>query len=219
MANPETPTSPAKPHNCIPELPPLLYMGGDPSASPSLGRPTLPVFPPIPPLSEITSLAGSGCCCGVQCACPGCVEHRGEEHASEDFDDCDDACGTCVDYEGGFELPSSTSRSISGSGSGEVPRTTVIDEFFARAASLPRPPSRRKTSLDATNITVYPPTLFVGALKEREERSAAFGLVSLPPLRCGCAGGCGCPEGQCGCGDGCSGCSEADQQEEVVVRR
>ncbi|KAI0079055.1 hypothetical protein K474DRAFT_1659529 [Panus rudis PR-1116 ss-1] len=66
-----------------------------------------PSFPTIPPLSSIAAIAGSGCCCGFRCTCPGCVEHRGAEYASRDHEDCPDGCGTCVDWdnEAGVELP------------------------------------------------------------------------------------------------------------------
>ncbi|KAH9836792.1 uncharacterized protein C8Q71DRAFT_59632 [Rhodofomes roseus] len=184
------------------QLPPIRYPGMSHSESTSL-----PVFPPIPPLSEIASLAGSGCCCGVECTCPGCVQHRGPVHASEDFPDCEDGCGTCVDNESGVGLPSPGAGSSSSSAKlGPGTQPNFIDAFFARAASLPLPPATRMAGLDAMNVTVYPSTLFSGGVREREERRAAFGLVSIPPLECGCAGGCGCPAGRCGCGDGCAGC-------------
>ncbi|OBZ79962.1 hypothetical protein A0H81_00147 [Grifola frondosa] len=172
-----------------PDLPPIRL----PILSPSFAPPT---FPTIPSISVITSLAGSSCSCGLQCACPGCVEHRGQQHASKDFNDCADGCGTCVDHTGGVELPSG------------LPAPSFIDAFFARAATLPMPPPSRTASLDPTNVTVYPPQLFSGEAKEREERGAAFGLVAVPRLVCNCKGGCGCPEGQCACGDACAGCCD-----------
>ena len=61
-----------------------------------------PVFPPIHPHSASAPVADSGCCCGVQCACPGCVQHRGSEHAAKDVRDCEEGeCRTCVDHDGG----------------------------------------------------------------------------------------------------------------------
>ncbi|KAI0960939.1 hypothetical protein AcV7_000176 [Taiwanofungus camphoratus] len=201
-----------------PDLPPILYPYSNSLTSASEGASPSPTFPDIPPLSTIASLAGSGCCCGLQCSCPGCVEHRGAEHVSEDFNDCDDGCGTCVDNDGGIELPSAGPAFSSGESSSSS-TSRFIDAFLARAASLPLPPRTRTAALDATNVTVYPSTLFLGAMKEREERGVAFGLVSLPPLECGCSGGCGCPEGRCECGDECGGCcaSEIDSRDSETV--
>ncbi|KAH9947408.1 hypothetical protein B0H21DRAFT_739437 [Amylocystis lapponica] len=168
--------------------------------------PTAPVFPAIPPIAALTS-AADGCTCDTHCACPGCTEHRGPEHASHDFNDCMDGCGTCIDNQNGSALP------LSGAGAGEP---NFIDAFFARAAALPPPPMLRRAQLDATDVTVYPSTLFTGAAREREERGVAFGLVTLPRLECGCAGGCGCPEGRCECGSECGGCCEDEVEEDEL---
>lgn len=170
-----------------------------------------PVFPTIPPLSTIASLAGTGCTCGLNCNCPGCVEHRGTEHASQDFQDCPDECGTCVDHQHGIELPTPT-----GYGSASVgmlsssSNASFIDAFFARAAAkIPPPPSLRASasavSFDPMNVTVYPQSLFLGEGKRLDEHGPAFGLVKLPKLEC-CAGKCGCPGESCGCGRECDGC-------------
>ncbi|TBU53432.1 hypothetical protein BD310DRAFT_938042 [Dichomitus squalens] len=65
-----------------------------------------PVFPAIHLPSASASIADSGCCCGAQCACPGCVQHRGSEHAAKDILDCEEGeCRTCVDHDGGVALP------------------------------------------------------------------------------------------------------------------
>lgn len=153
----------------------------------------------MPPLSTIASLAGSGCTCGVQCACPGCLEHRGAEHASKDRKDCANGCGTCVDHSIGIALPNSE------------PGTNYLDKFFARAAALPAPPANRKMGvgmdLDPMNVTVYP-----DAARDAGERGVAFGLVNLPKLEC-CSGRCECPNGTCGCGKFCSGrCVEHEDE-------
>ncbi|KAH8101551.1 hypothetical protein BXZ70DRAFT_101577 [Cristinia sonorae] len=184
-----------------PELAPLISLSL-PSDTPS-GPP--PLFPDIPPLSSVASIAGSGCCCGFRCTCPGCVEHRGAEHAAKDHSDCPDQCGTCIDYDGGVELPDLGARS---GAEVKTAGTSFIDAFFARAAAtIPQPPSQRAagTALDPTNVTVYPTSLFSGEGKTMEERGPAFGLVRLPKLEC-CNGRCGCPEGSCGCGTSCDGC-------------
>jgi len=183
-----------------PDLPPIVSV---PSAYDSPSVPP-PIFPSIPPLSSVASLAGSGCCCGYRCTCPGCVEHRGMQHAVKDHKDCPDGCGTCVDYDGGIELP------ILGGSSAPAKGTSFIDAFFARAAAtIPLPPSHRAlgVNLDPTNVTVYPTHLFSGHNSELDERSAAFGLVRLPKLEC-CAGRCGCPDGSCECCQSCDGCGE-----------
>lgn len=176
-----------------PDLPPI-YLDVAPASTP-----LIPTFPTMPPLSTIASLAGSGCTCGVQCACPGCLEHRGAEHASKDRKDCANGCGTCVDHSIGIALPNSE------------PGTNYLDKFFARAAALPAPPANRKMGvgmdLDPMNVTVYP-----DAARDAGERGVAFGLVNLPKLEC-CSGRCECPNGTCGCGKFCSGrCVEHEDE-------
>ena len=182
-----------------PLLPPIIDMV---TASHDLSNGPPPTFPEIPPLDLVVSIAGSGCTCGFNCTCPGCVVHRGAKHASKDLKDCSEGCcNTCVDNESGVELPSRTSE----------PRApSFIDTFFARAAiAIPPPPSHRApvAKLDPTNVTVYPSSLFEGTGRVLEERGAAFGLVQLPKLEC-CAGRCSCPSGSCGCAASCDGCGQ-----------
>lgn len=187
-------------------LPPLLYAESSSSSSlPSI--PAVPNFDFMPPIEQITSLAGSGCTCGVRCACPGCVEHRGTDHADhEERRNCADGCGTCVDPSLEFSLPLSTRAESSSFGPYSHPESSngakesFLDRFFARAAALPPPPEYRKRSaiLDPMDTTLYlnkvgPP-------------------VTLPKLEC-CGGRCICPEGQCSCRSSCVGCS-ADEVEE-----
>ncbi|KAJ3770220.1 hypothetical protein FB446DRAFT_692514 [Lentinula raphanica] len=192
-----------------PELPPFLF---DTSSSPPPAD-TIPDFGTMPPIKEIASIAGSGCTCGVECTCPGCVEHRGAEYADADHQNQNhdhghdgdhaharDPCGTCVDNRQGIALPDSSISSLD-------PRYTssrMIDEFFARAASLPPPPANRKMGigikLDPGNVMVYP-----SAAMETKERGVPFGLIRIPKLEC-CGGRCGCPTGDCSCGKACDGC-------------
>ncbi|KAI0638804.1 hypothetical protein C8Q77DRAFT_7941 [Trametes polyzona] len=170
-------------------LPPLFstspFFASDTSSSSAP-----PAFPPIPPLRQVISYAAPECCCGTDCACPGCIKHRGEAHASHDFEDCaEGSCGICVDREGGVELPQAafaasqggfTSASLasslfSPSSATQQPNakgqakagTSSIDAFFARAAALPPPPAyprrARPGALDPTDVRVYPPDLFAGA--------------------------------------------------------
>ncbi|OAX35269.1 copper-fist-domain-containing protein [Rhizopogon vinicolor AM-OR11-026] len=157
------------------DLPPVGIYSPIPTASSS--SKTVPKFPVIPPFSSFNSIAGSGCTCGLRCACPGCAEHRGPVHASKD---CAEGCHHCVDHSLGVELPTS----------GQGPsRNSMIDQFFTRAAALPSPPANRKVGVefDPTDITVYP-------------------AVTVPKLEC-CGGRCSCPYDGCRCGQSCDGCS------------
>jgi len=190
-----------------PELPPLLL--DDEDAQPA----TVPQFATkliIPSLKSVASLAGTGCCCGFTCACPGCIEHRVPllselSEIPSSLRDCADGCGHCVDNQVEDDtLP--------------APPQTIMDEFLARAATLPIPPRNRFVNLDPTNITVFPSDMFS---KEREDRSyldveqqarAAWGLVEVPKLDC-CKGMCGCPDGNCGCGKSCGGCCAEDEHD------
>jgi hypothetical protein len=174
-----------------PNLPPILVTA--PLSSQMQHADPFPSFPTLPPMSAMSSLAGSGCTCGLQCSCPGCVEHRGYEHAAKDRRSCAEGCGTCVDHGAGFALPGENNASTS--------NTSIIDQFLARAAALPAPPTNRSGfQLDPMNMTVYPM-----AARETMEHGVIFGLVSLPKLEC-CGGQCGCSNGRCGCGKSCDGC-------------
>ncbi|KAG2129801.1 copper fist DNA binding domain-containing protein [Suillus clintonianus] len=178
------------------DLPPVHIYA--PISTPPSTSTTVPEFPVIPPFSALESIAGSGCTCGLQCACPGCVKHRGAVHAFKEHKDCAEGCTHCTDHSAGVELPTL------GQGAGGK---SMIDQFFARAASLPIPPVNRKVGVefDPTDITIYPVDLFTKSIKEYEERGAAFGLVTVPKLEC-CGGRCGCPSDGCGCGQSCEGC-------------
>lgn len=198
-----------------------------PASSASPHRSSLPLFSPpspfdvhrhpptFPPASTssftVTSSSqmDSDCCCGHRCECAGCTKHDSQTASAESGpstrrpshpDSCGHDCPTCVDHNGGVELPMA----------GQSRSTSFLDDFFARAATLPSPPpqSGRSTSLDPTNVTVYPPSLFAkGAASIDEQRGLAFGLVQIPKLEC-CGGKCSCPEGTCGCGDECGGCCD-----------
>lgn len=166
-----------------PDLPPIHLL----SESESSPHYSIPDFDTMPPMSIITSLAGSGCTCGVRCACPGCVEHRGNQHAAKDRTSCADGCGTCID---------SSSSVITLPGyKPTVSSTNYLDRFFARAAALPPPPTHRKLAahLDPNDVQIY----------SNPSHSVLSGR--LPKLDC-CGGGCRCPDGNCGCGRSCVGC-------------
>ncbi|KAF5392608.1 hypothetical protein D9757_002125 [Collybiopsis confluens] len=186
-----------------PELAPLFLFD---ESSPGPYVDDIPDFDVMPPIQEIASLAGSGCTCGIECGCPGCVEHRGAENADPDYPNpTKGGCGMCVDNLNGIGLPSPASSlslsspvdSILGNASST---SRMIDRFFARAAALPSPPVNRKMQLDPGNVMVYP-----SAAMETKERGVAFGLITIPKLEC-CGGNCGCPAGSCTCGKSCDGC-------------
>ncbi|KAL1747331.1 hypothetical protein HDZ31DRAFT_61388 [Schizophyllum fasciatum] len=155
-----------------PTLPPLLL-----SAPP-------PALLDMPRFTTLTSLAGSGCTCGVDCTCPGCTEHRGADRATRSHADCADGnCIHCVEGATARAEDSLFARSGGALGEGDVLGTAdgagsdALAQFFARAAQLPLPPNR---------------------MGQR---------VELPKLEC-CGGNCGCPDGRCGCGQTCDGCEE-----------
>ncbi|TFK40928.1 hypothetical protein BDQ12DRAFT_415055 [Crucibulum laeve] len=150
---------------------------------------SVPTFELMPPMSTITSLAGSGCTCGVLCACPGCAEHRGSEHTESEvpapkLKNCADGCGQCVDPNL-LVLPSSSAS-----------YTSPIDMFFATMAAIPPPPTIHRSGnglrFDPLDITV------------RSKAGTSFSRVNLPKLEC-CGGRCACPNGHCSCGKSCSG--------------
>lgn len=149
-----------------PELPPLLFDVFAEAASPAL-----PEFPTMPPISAIQSLAGSGCTCGLECACPGCAVHRGPEHASSsNHQECGDgACSDCVDSHAGIALPGYDDAATQSTNS-------ILDRFFARAAALPAPPSHRK----GNTTTISLPKL-----------ECCGGQCGCPDGGCACGTNCG----------------------------
>ncbi|KAF6766430.1 ACE1 transcription factor [Ephemerocybe angulata] len=191
-------------HSPGPSLPPIRVST---PAYPSFSNTPYPEFNAMPPMSEIVSLAGSGCTCGVQCACPGCIEHRGPEHASQDHRDCADGCGTCIDYstrdlgyrpmlrEGniGIAVAESVSASAGPSPSPGSP-ASFLDRFYARAAALPPPPMHRRGGpFDFADTS--------GSYRSGDPHQAP---ISLPKLDC-CGGACLCPSDGCNCGSSCGG--------------
>ncbi|KAJ3576272.1 hypothetical protein NP233_g534 [Leucocoprinus birnbaumii] len=161
----------------------------------------VPDFGFMPPISTITSLAGSGCTCGVECACPGCIEHRGPKHAATDLDDCTDGhCASCIDNQSGIALPTSSSPFSSASAASSSTSSSVdfinksasLNRFFARAAALPPPPPRM-----GNGVQLDPREIGSGPVNASP--------VNLPKLEC-CGGSCSCPNGRCGCGSSCGGC-------------
>ncbi|KAJ6624154.1 copper fist DNA binding domain-containing protein [Mycena sp. CBHHK59/15] len=149
-------------------LAPMLFDAD--AAPPTVSIPTFATM--MPSMSVITSLAGTGCTCGVECACPGCVEHRGPEHAAPDRPPCVDGCGTCVDARAGIALPLPSVRYAT-----PVP-DGIIERFLARAAALPAPPEV------GARMTVALPKL-----------ECCGGRCESPEGICGCGKAC---DGYCG---------------------
>lgn len=102
------------------DLPPILS-----GSSGSLSQ--VPDFSFMPPLEAIKSIAGSGCTCGLYCACPGCAEHRNPQQATTELRDCKDGCGDCVDHST-IALPGLSPAS---------PKGNMLDTFFDRLSALP----------------------------------------------------------------------------------
>ena len=102
------------------DLPPLLF--------PEVPGPT----PVVPPFSTFTTLAGTGCTCGLTCQCPGCATHHprpGVDSRNAETQDC----MTCVDP---------TLHVIDRSGSrGSYVESPVLEKFFAIAQRVPLPPT------------------------------------------------------------------------------
>jgi hypothetical protein len=134
------------------DLPPLVF--------PEDPGPT----PVVPPFSTFTTLAGTGCTCGLTCQCPGCPTH----HSRPGVDSRDaqaQECMTCVDP---------TLDVIDRSGSrGYYLESPVLEKFLAIAQRVPLPPT-------AGGKPVELPKLCCGG-------SCACGGA------CGCSGDCtGC---------------------------
>jgi len=125
------------------------------------------------------------------------VEHRGPEYADKNRPSCADGCGTCVDARAGLALPGYEGVGASSSSMTSALTNSIIDQFLARAAALPAPPSNRKVGvdIDPMNVLMYPPGGGGGG----------GGMVNLPKLEC-CGGQCSCPAGSCSCRKSCNGC-------------
>ncbi|KAI6159473.1 copper fist DNA binding domain-containing protein [Pisolithus thermaeus] len=116
------------------DLPPILS-----GSSGSLSR--VPDFSFMPPLETIKSIAGSGCTCGLYCACPGCAEHRNPQQAMTELRNCKDGCGDCVDHSA-VALPGVSPAS---------PKGGMVDVFFDRLSALPELPKANGTSSTETD--------------------------------------------------------------------
>lgn len=180
---------------------------------------------PIPEEDKIEEvLMVSTCTCGDDCACPSCVQHgnppaegmEGVEHHG-----CGDSCNSFVPsltlpliqgFEGADRrsLPFSLRRCFACSSHVAMPANlssraamqTVADLLAASSSKVPPPPLlSRPHELDPTNLSVLPPSAFLGG----DESRAAFGLLEIPKLEC-CTGKCRCPPGECTCMSDCCGC-------------
>ncbi|KAI9512295.1 copper fist DNA binding domain-containing protein [Russula earlei] len=100
------------------DLPPLVF--------PDITSP----IPVVPPFSTFTTLAGSGCTCGLTCQCPDCATHH--PRSGVDSSGARD-CTNCVDQ---------TLRVIDRSvNSGFHIKSPVLEKFFAVAERVPPPPT------------------------------------------------------------------------------
>jgi len=194
-----------------PDLPPLL-LDPDRTVPPLHDAPRFTTPTSIPSIKSVVLLAGTGCSCGFECTCPGCIEHRVPPSSTQtqgvsNLKDCSQGCLHCVDRLGGVALPEPDSASH------QSPFGSIIDTFLSRATRLPPPPKNRPGDIDPTNITVFPPSLFSadfarttdGNGGQQGKARLAWGLVDVPKLEC-CGGACGCPDGRCICGNSCAGC-------------
>ena len=134
------------------DLPPLVF--------PEVAGPT----PVVPPFSTFTTLAGTGCTCGLTCQCPGCPTHHSRPSVDSRNAQAQD-CVTCVDP---------MLHAIDRSGSRDYyMESPVLEKFFAIAQRVPPPPT-------AGGKPVELPKLCCGG-------SCACGGA------CGCSGDCtGC---------------------------
>ncbi|KAI0353164.1 hypothetical protein OH77DRAFT_634166 [Trametes cingulata] len=215
-------------------VPPLFAPLEQSLSSGSVAPPAFPPIPPISTISSMTSFAPPECCCGTACACPGCLKHRGQAHASKDFEDCSEGtCGICVDHEGGIELPeaafaashggiaSSSSGCHQGHSSNPSAQSSLsAPAHLAGAAATQKSPTTSTSFIDAffAKAAALPPPppkhMRPGALDPTNV------LVYPPDLFAGDARRrkafglvevpkleCNCPGG-CGCPEGRCGCGD-----------
>lgn len=195
-------------------LPPLQFTSQEKSIVPTpfsmpplsphdhLHVPEHPNFPTsMPPFSTLNRLAGTGCTCGLQCACPDCAEHRTDGPGEDDTQSAE------LDFELGFSEGQSTLRVAS---SGHAKKdcgegcTSCVDENL-REVDLSGVGGAR-----SSHSWHGPATGTFGghsALESFFAHAARIpppgGPVALPKLCCG--GSCGCGK-SCGCGGECNGC-------------
>jgi hypothetical protein len=118
----------------VPVLPALL-LHPTPVASIPAPKISLPVIDVPSRPSPYKHATTGGCCCGWQCSCPGCTEHRGHDHADAAHANCASAdCPTCVDNESGLgihdPLPVLTFATV------PAPSTAVMDALFSHRPYL-----------------------------------------------------------------------------------
>jgi hypothetical protein len=113
-----TPASPTLTPTPVLDLPPLLF--------PEVPGPT----PIVPPFSTFTTLAGSGCTCGLTCQCPDCASHNPRPDVNPN--NAQD-CMNCVD-----PLLDVIDRSAN---DGFYIKSPALEKFFADAKRVPPPPT------------------------------------------------------------------------------
>ena len=225
-----------------PALPPLLF---PPAASPSM--PAFPFSPPhlypsshapagggaartlMPPFSALTRLAGSGCTCGLRCACPDCAEHRGADDAQPGEEHSVGAAfeaaisGHGVGVGRGRESREEHTASVDGHGHGHghghVRRDcgdgcgNCVDEDVM-ALDLSKVSfglGAERASASAARGAVLGQTVLDRFFAQAARIPLPGADVELPKLCCGGACACG---GACGCGGSCQGCCEDENDDE-----
>lgn len=217
-------------HHTAGPLVPTLPMSGHHH---TLSQHAPPAFPPVASLSSVTSFDDTGCCCGTQCSCPGCLVHRGADHAVKDYADCTDGeCRTCVDHEGGYALPETLF--VYSQGGSATASTSTLSQLPALAvgsssasvststrAATAQPGRDRKQSIsyiDAFFATAAslpaPPPGRTGALDPTNVLVYPRGVLAGGPEARSLFGlvevpklQCNCPGG-CGCPEGQCGCGD-----------
>ncbi len=170
----------------------------------------LPTFPHASTSTVTVSTSSSSdsdCCCGHRCECEGCTKHDGQTgenllsaHPPSPPDACGHDCPTCVDHNGGVELPMT----------GHPPPSSFLDEFFARAATLPTPTTssvgakHKPGSHERYRI----PTRLIYERHRFYRRAARARVRPGASAKAMLRGKCSCAEGVCGCGDECGGCCD-----------
>ncbi|EKM56751.1 uncharacterized protein PHACADRAFT_254049 [Phanerochaete carnosa HHB-10118-sp] len=171
------------------------------------------VQPSLQP-SDVPSVA---CDCGPNCACPGCIIHRGPSAAPQSFESCvnPSTCSSCMDCTMLTAIDSAP----------------VFEEWFRRMSAADGASDNSNTLLP--NSTSSPPPQFDPTSERHNPQSQHFDptvwqsyalwpnlqhqFSGPPPLEDGasmcCASQCKCPPKMCACpaeccsGCGCSTCS------------
>lgn len=150
------------------------------------------------------------CDCGANCACPGCIIHRGPSAAPQSFESCvnPSTCSSCMDCTMLTAIDS----------------TPAFEEWFRRMSAADGAPGNPNSLLP--NSASSPPSQFDTTSERHNPLSQHFDptvwqsyalwpnlqhqFSGPPPLEDGasvcCAGQCKCPLKMCACPADCCGC-------------